>query len=94
MFPRPYEIITDNSPPCKECVALAMCINKNWGKIVIGCKLFSKHLVKTSNIMEYPNGVEIQYFCVPLNKNWQITKTVEGKIMFGKGDRRYGKRTL
>jgi hypothetical protein len=87
-----YKSITENGGPCVNCVVRPICMKKLWGKVVITCGVFSKYMLKSSGILEAKKASEINYYYSPLNKHYTITKDMNGKIMFGKGDARYAKR--
>lgn len=90
----PYKIITENGGPCLECIGRAMCINKRWGRLLFSCDAFSDYMIKSSGIKQFEPVTGIHYYYAPLNKHYTITKDMNGRVLVGKGDRRYGKRTM
>lgn len=83
------EYVENRGGPCSECFVRPKCLNKSWRKLIRGCYLLTNHMIETSGIWDAPKGSAISYEYNPLKKRFRISKTIDGRVLFGNGRHDY-----
>lgn len=79
--------------PCKDCVALVMCLNQEWRTVIEKCSIIVNNLIKRTDLKEI--SMKEGGYCKivakhikSLNITFYITTNISGDILIGR------KRTL
>ena len=66
----------NNNEPCEDCILLAMCVNKNWYRLLANCDLIVEYMIIKTCIRDINKSNDSVFYVGSLNKSFYLSRII------------------